>query len=152
MEQAKYASIAAAAALLLVTIGLPAQAEDTYYRWINEEGISVNSDRPPPPGIEYEEITTGTGLLQPKAVQEAPPPPEPTNAENAPREKAVPAQTKAAPKDPEACNAARQNLDTLTTQARIRMRDSEGTFRFLTAEEKTSQRELAEAAIARECE
>lgn len=152
MVLAKRTCISAAAAFLLVTIGLPATAGDTYYRWVDENGTPANSDHPPPPGIDYETITTGTGLHRPSPAKEAPLAQQPEKAGETSAEKVAPAQAQDAPKNPEACEAARRNLDTLTTHARIRMRDSDGGFRFINEEEKATQRELAEASIDRECE
>ena len=140
-----------AAVLLLATMGLPAAAGDTYYRWVDENGTPVNSDHPPPPGVKYETISTDTGLHRPKPASE-PPSPELATPQESTDQKSAQAETQAPAKDPEACEAARQNLDTLSTHARIRIRNSEGEFRFLTEEEKATQRQLAEDAIARECE
>lgn len=58
----------------------------------------------------------------------------------------------AAKKDPEACKQARLNLETLTTSARIRVADGNGNYRYLNEDEKQTQRNNAEAIIARDCD
>jgi hypothetical protein len=151
MNTVKRSSVFSAAVLLLSTLGPPTLAGNTYYRWVDENGTPVNSDRPPPQGIEYEAISTDSGLHRVNLAEE-PPPPETASPKQPTDEKSAKAEPEAAAKDPEACQAARRNLDTLNTHARIRMRDSEGGFRFLTEEEKETQREMAKEAIARECE
>lgn len=127
-------------------------AESTYYRWIDETGTPVNSDRPPPPGIQYDEIRTRTNETVEGAT--APDQSSAGSDETQTTPSQQPTQTAAAEstKDPEACAAARGNLETLNSYARIRVPDGNGSFRFLNEEEKTQQREHAQAAIAHYCE
>ena len=55
-------------------------------------------------------------------------------------------------KNPEFCQRARENLETLNTAARIRMRDEDGELRYINEEEKEEQRQRAREAIATHCE
>ncbi len=41
---------------------LNAAAGEVYYRWVDERGNPTHSDRPPPKGIDYEVITTGSNF------------------------------------------------------------------------------------------
>jgi hypothetical protein len=140
-----------AAVLLLTVTSVFAASGNAYYRWVDENGTTVNSDYPPPHGIDYETISTGSTLHRPSPTKTAPLP-EPGNPVEPTGQQTATEQPQTAARNPDACKAARQNLDTLTTKARVRVRDSEGRFRFLTEDEKAAQRELAEAAITRECE
>jgi len=49
------------------------------------------------------------------------------------------------------CEQARSNLQTLTTQSRIRVEGADGEFKFLTPEEIIEQRKKAEEIIKRDC-
>ncbi|MEM8660361.1 MAG: hypothetical protein AAGF35_05705, partial [Pseudomonadota bacterium] len=103
-------------------------------------------------GIEYDVIRTRTN----ETVESAAPVDDAMNS--AEPEQELPtqqtAQTAVAEStlDPEACSAARGNLETLNSYARIRVPDGNGSFRFLNEEEKTQQREHALAAIDHYCE
>ena len=127
-------------------------AGDTYYRWNDASGNPVNSDRPPPVGVEYEVITTNTSLKRRENSMDDAPPAE-SSALNSKLEGETPtAQTPVTTKNPEACKQARLNLETLTTSARIRVADGNGNYRYLNEDEKETQRNNAEAVIARDCE
>ncbi|MEM1152674.1 MAG: DUF4124 domain-containing protein [Pseudomonadota bacterium] len=126
--------------------------DSTYYRWLDETGTPVNSDRPPPTGIEYDVVRTHTN----EAVESAAPMNDdagPAEAEqDLPAQQTAQAAAAESTLDPEACSAARSNLETLNSYARIRVPDGNGSFRFLNEEEKTQQREHAFAAIEHYCE
>ena len=142
-------------ALLLLAVGFgseSATAESGYYKWFDARGNPQHSDRPPPPGVEYEFISTETGLRRRVEREEssdsassapAMPPiarPRPTAAE----EQVV------IKKDPGLCDKAKANLDTLNSSARVRIRDENG-IRYLTEEEKDVQRRKAEDLISIHC-
>jgi len=144
----------AAVALALISLAGVSAAEDgKYYRWMDASGTPVNSDRPPPVGIPYETIATKTNARLEESTGEAAAP-----VGEKPAQETVSGQEVAGVprmevlKSPEACAAAKQNLETLSTHARIRIPDGEGSYRFLNEDEKAVEREKAEAAIARNCE
>jgi hypothetical protein len=155
LKSTKQNCTTAAALTLLALLSIPATAEGVYYRWVDDTGITVNSDRPPPKGIAYETITTSTNLRQATDTAEE----EPETAAQA-----LPALTGDQPsspapvarmeviKSPEACTAARQNLETLSTHARIRKPDAQGNYRYLSEDEKAEERAQAEKTIAQNCE
>ena len=72
MNPKKLSSAVATAVVLISLSGLAGAAGGTYYRWVDASGTEVNSDRPPPAGIEYETVSTNTNLLQQEAQPEAP--------------------------------------------------------------------------------
>lgn len=149
MQLTKRCCGAAATLIVLALSGPGASASETYYRWTDASGTRVNSDRPPPAGIQYDVITTETNTTVPSQADEqgAAPgnnaSPEPQNA---------PGRHLVIEKNPEACAVAKTNLDALNTHARIRMADGEGSFRYLNEDEKANERAQAEAAIAQNCE
>ena len=117
-------------------------AENTYYRWADDRGNPVHSDRPPPKGTDYEVVSTGSSLVRKVAAEEG----------------AVPADTQSTPgnefettesakpeqkQNIEFCKRAQDNLNTLESTARVRIRDDQGEFRYLTAEEKETEKKKA---------
>jgi hypothetical protein len=141
--------------LLLAAVGFgspSALAERGYYKWVDARGNPQHSDRPPPPGVEYEFVSTETGLRR-RVVQEdreggeSSAPAMPTAA--SPPSTAAEQQV-AIEKDPALCDKARANLDTLNSNARVRIRDGDE-IRYLTEEEKDIQRRKAQDLIAVHC-
>ncbi|MEJ2533643.1 MAG: DUF4124 domain-containing protein, partial [Halioglobus sp.] len=132
--------IGAAAALLLAVSSLPASSE-TYYRWVNERGYPVHSDRPPPAGTEYEVVSTGSKLKRQVEAQEGAVPPE---VEPRVGNEFEPVNTAKQPavmeKNPEYCKRARANLEALNNFARITVTDDNGDIRFLNDEERAAQK------------
>ncbi len=129
-------------------------AEEGYYKWRDAKGRPQHSDRPPPSGVEYEFISTSTGMTRRVAADEsngreygssAPAMPQPTEEESN-----AAAQQAAIEKDPAVCDQAKANLDTLNSTARVRIRDDQG-IRYLTDEEKDIQRQRASDLIAIHC-
>jgi hypothetical protein len=144
--------IGAAAALLLAVSSLPASSE-TYYRWLNDRGTPVLSDRPPPAGTEYEVVSTGSSLTRRVEADEGAVPPEVeprVGNEFNPVDTAEPPPTMK--KNPEYCKRAKDNLQTLETFARLRVRDEQGEFRYLNDEERKAKIEEAKDQIAVHCE
>lgn len=155
MNPKKLSSAVATAMVLLSLSGWTSAAGGTYYRWIDASGTEVNSDRPPPAGIEYETVSTATNLSQPGEPQQAPATSEAPSAQPAEEKSAAaPVSTTGSiiKKNPEYCAAAKKNLETLSTKARIRLSDAEGNIRYIDEKEKAEQRATAEAIIAQHCD
>ena len=152
MNSIKRSSGAAAAIIVLAFFGHPANGDDSYYRWIDATGTPVNSDRPPPAGVEYDVITTRTNLQRRVNTMEDTLLVENSSLNKKLEGEAPSAQAPVATKNPEACKQAKLNLETLTTSARIRVSDDNGNFRYLNEDEKETQRNNAEAVIARNCD
>lgn len=131
----------------------PALAGKNYYRWVNERGNVVHSDRPPPKGTDYEVVSTiSTQRRQVAADEGAVPADAETPKKNAEAAPAVPRLEPSIIKDPAKCEAARANLEKLNSKARIRMRNEEGEMYFLTPEQQQQQRQRAQDAIDAHCE
>lgn len=128
-----------------------ALADETHYRWLDDRGNPVHSDRPPPAGIEYEVISTQSGFkrMVPGAVGAVPLEVEPrVGNEFTP----VPKQSEATRKNPEICEIARKNLETLNTFARVQVRGDQGDIEYLSDEEKEAQRNEATSLIQQHCD
>ena len=54
-------------------------------------------------------------------------------------------------KNPDLCDQARANIDTLNSKARVRIRDADGAIRYLTPDEKDVQRQKADDLMAVHC-
>jgi len=137
------------------TLGPSALAEKGYYKWMDAKGNPQHSDRPPPAGVEYEYVSTDTGLRRRVSAEESRANEAARNAPGTPTDDDEPTQTAAedqvlVEKDPALCDQARANFDTLQSKARVRIRDDDG-IRYLTEEEKDVQRKRAQDLIAHHC-
>ena len=129
-----------------------AAAEKGYYKWLDSRGNPQHSDRPPPVGVEYEFVSTETGLRRRvdsddvsqrgATAPAAPPAPVPTRT--------AAEEQVAIEKDPALCDRAKANMDTLNSTARVRIRDKDG-IRYLSEEEKEVQRQKAQNLINIHC-
>ncbi len=151
MYRSLFGSATAVAALLVALFSIPAVAENTYYRWLDDRGNPVHSDRPPPKGIDYEVVSTGTSLIRQVDAEEGAVPPEVEPRVGNEFEPASTEPTKVE-KNPEYCQRARENLETLNKDIRIRMRDENGEYYYLTEEQKAEQKRNADQAIATHCD
>lgn len=139
--------------IVLMAIGsLHAGAADSYYRWLDSRGNPVHSDRPPSAGIDYEVISTSSGLkrvvpgergavpaeVKPRVGNEFKP--EPRRAETT------------SFKNPEICASSRKNLTTLKTHARLQVRDDQGDLAYISDAERLRLMNEAESLIERYCE
>ena len=144
--------IGAAAALLLALSSLSVNAE-TYYRWLDDRGNPVNSDRPPPAGTDYEVLSTGSKLMRRVEADEGAVPPE---VEPRVGNEFKPVNTAKQPavmeKNPEFCKRAQANLAALNNFARITVADDNGDIRFLDDEERAAQKAEAQAMIEQHCD
>jgi hypothetical protein len=131
--------------------GPQSNAGQNVYRWTDDRGNPVNSDRPPPTGTKYEVISTHSSMVRPVDADEGAVPP---TVKPSPGNEFEPVDSKK-PKDeknPEYCKRAQENLQTLNTSARIRIRNEQGEYRYIDEAEKKEQRKQAEAAIKTYCE
>ena len=153
-------AMTAAAVMLSSTLTTFSQqgSAATLYRWTDANGSPVISDRPPPTGTPYTTLngarygTSGSisaPQKQPVAeseVAESTPPEAPINSpEPAPAVKTV------VEKRPDLCEQAKDNIFKLETFPRIRTTDDDGTVRFMTAEEISSQLETARKVAEANC-
>lgn len=126
-------------------------AGQVVYRWKDDRGNQVNSDRPPPKGIDYEVVSTTSSMVRPVDAEEGAVPakvtPSPGN-QFEPVESSPPKIEK----NPEYCERAQENLAALDSKVRIQMRNEQGEVYFLTEEEREVQRQKALDSIAVNCE
>ena len=129
MKQVYRYSVNALLVVLLTAGSLAAVAATNYYRWIDERGNTIHSDRPPPAGVDYEVVRTGASFKDSGASTEDTTQPATENgaaqANNLSRSQ----------KNPELCESAKGNLDALTNSDRVTMRNAKGEVHVLTAEE-----------------
>ncbi len=145
----------AATALTLALLGNPAVA-DGYYRWVDDQGQTHFSQRPPEGrASEYVSRTTGRTISSPPPRDAAP-----VEAPPAPVADAPPAESEAADidsiqglpeRDSEQCRQAREALEILDGHPRIRARGSDGEVRVLSQEEREAQRQQVQEVIDLHC-
>lgn len=138
------------------TLSHDAYAANTYYRWKDAQGKLVVSDRPPrDDSVEYEVVSQGSSMVRRVMPGEGAVPAEvnPRPGNDFDQVDTRREQMEAVTKNPESCARAKENLDTLNTAVRIRIRDSDtGEFRFLSEEEKDTQRQKARDIIRVHCD
>jgi hypothetical protein len=139
------------ATTILTLSSLPTHAGETYYRWTDDRGNPVHSDRPPPKGVDYEVVSTGSSLIRPVESEEGIVPLEAKPRVGNEFEQVDTKETKIE-KNPEYCQRARDNLEALSLSVRIRVRDDQGEYRYLNKEEKEAQRQQAQDMMEMHCE
>lgn len=143
-------------ALLVAASGLlgpSALADKGYYKWMDEDGNPQHSDRPPPTGVEYEFVSTDSGLSRRISAEQSRTRDQgdgPATPDAPPPTATAAGDQVAIEKNPALCDQARANLDTLQSSARVRIRDDQG-IRYLSEEEKEVQRSKARDLIAVHC-
>lgn len=141
-------------ATLAICLGLgmlssPTMAAKSYYKWVDENGVTHYSARKPH-DKESEAISVTTGLSRDDSDQPSP-------AENSAQADAAStsedpaAEDPEANKDPERCEIAKSNLKILNESARIREATEDGSFRYLSDDEKGQRKETAQQAITESC-
>jgi hypothetical protein len=138
------------ATALLALCNSVASADEVVYRWKDTAGNPVNSDRPPPPGVDYEVISTTSSMVRPVDAQEGAVPLQiKPSADN--DFKPVDSKPPVTQKNPEYCKRAKDNLIQLDNHGQIRLRNMEGEVRYLDPEEKEAERQKALEAIKVYC-
>jgi hypothetical protein len=128
-------------------------AAEGYYKWLDKRGNPQLSDRPPPSGVAYDYISTSTGMKRrvEAGVNTSPTTsPAPAMPTTAVEPETVAEQQTQITKNPAYCDQAKANLDTLNSNARVRIREK-GQVRYLTDEERDIQRRKANDTIAVHC-
>lgn len=136
------------ATLILSLLGLLASSQaltapEKVYKWTDEKGQVHYSERPPF-GTQAEAIKPETGHSEPVNYG--------ATADDKTKEEKTADTGKKGLKDPERCDAARKNLDTLKTYARIRIKGEDGQLRYLTPDEQQQKTNEAAKAIEESCE
>ncbi|MCP8900310.1 DUF4124 domain-containing protein [Gilvimarinus xylanilyticus] len=132
-------------ALVLVALAgasLPAVAADTFYKWESEDGTTHYGTRPPN-GVESTAIQPKTGHSEPVNYSHGQSDDKQAQASSAAAEQST--------KDPARCEAATKNADILGRGGRVREPTDDGSFRYLSEEEKADRLEQARQAIEESC-
>lgn len=122
---------------------LASAAPEKVYKWVDSKGVT-HYDQRPPAGTQTEVIKPQTGHSDPVNYGAATDPKE--KEEKKPEDKA------ALSKDPERCENARKNAETLKTYARIRVKGDDGEYRYLNPDEHKQKSDEANKAIEESCE
>ncbi len=133
--------------LSLSLLSISASAAKSYYKWVDENGVTHYSARKPH-DKESEVISVSTGLPrdssgQPIQIDGGP--------ENGNQQAAAEDEDPEANKDPERCEAAKKNLEIINQNARIREKTEDGSFRILTPDEKNERKATAQQIIDEAC-
>ncbi len=139
------------AVFCLIAMSLTAAAANTHYRWVDDRGQPVHSDRPPPAGTDYEVVSTGSSLVRKVSGDEGVVPAETTPRVGNKFDQVDIAASKEIEKNPEYCERATKNLQALENSAKIRVRNDQGEFRILTPEEREAEVIKAKEGIAIHC-
>jgi len=142
--------------ITFLLVSLPGLAWAATYQWVDENGVTVYSQLPPPNQQEVRKV--------------APPPPPATSPKDAQQElrnlqqrladsredreiKAGKAQKEAENQQVRAenCRKARENLRILQQRARQLIKQSDGSYRRYTPEEKAEKSAEYEAMIKKSC-
>jgi len=118
------------------------------YTWTDEEGTIHYGERPPK-DTKATVIRTRTGKGDPSPQVESTP--APTPAQTTSTAEPQQAETESL-KNPERCEAARKNLETLKTSTRIRIADADGAMRYLNEDELEQKKADMEKTIEQACE
>lgn len=141
-------SLSTLLALLLTASSLAAVAATNYYRWTDEQGNTIHSDRPPPTGVDYEVVRTGASFKYPESSDNAL---ETETGDGEPGQAGASAKAQSQ-KDPELCARGRDNLDALTHGGKVTMRNEKGEVHVLTPEEIKMKIQTTRGQIEAFCE
>ena len=145
---------------LLLAVLIPQGMASTTYRWVDENGSPVLSDRPPPAGTPYTEVDSSSGFGRPP--QSAPQDQDEVSSPILNNGRPVPQSASTYPteddgdhapeRQPAVCEQAKTNILKLETLPRIRVEGESGEVRFMTEEERTAQLDIAYRARDLHCD
>ena len=138
--------IAASSMVLLFLQGQPADASPTY-RWVDDNGNPVLSDRPPEAGVPYTEVGVDTGFRRfPKPVATEAAESDGQSQPNSESASIIASasdgqsnQIEVVEAQPGLCEQAKDNIFKLETFPRMRVQDDAGEVRFMSDEERATQ-------------
>ena len=124
---------------------------NAYYQWRDERGTVHHSDKAPPKGVDYEVISTDSGLKRIVKAEEGVVPleTEPTVGNEFKQIKKNPDDP--AEQNPILCERAQKDLETLTTSEEVAVRNEQGEVRYLDDQEIEVERFRAQKMIERHC-
>lgn len=145
---------------LLLAALIPQGVAGTTYRWVDENGNPVLSDRPPPAGTPYTEVDSSSGFGRPPQSasqnQDEVSSPIPNNGRPVPQSASTYPTADdgdhAPERQPAVCEQAKTNILKLETLPRIRVEGASGEVRFMTEDERTAQLDIAYRARNLHCD
>jgi len=140
----------AALSSLVFLLAAPVLA-DNYYKWIDDNGMTHYGEHPPKGANIIKKGKTQTGHSQATTYTGAATSPTKTVANSDTSKKNSEADTAASQKDPERCTSAQSNLEAMRTHSRIKVKDKNGEYRFLTPEEIQDRQGEAQKAADESC-
>ncbi len=152
MKPAKGISIFLLLVVSVIFGNSPSYAADAHYKWKDKWGNPVHSDRPPPKGVDYEIVASGTSLVRRVNSAEGVVPAKIDPTLDNKFEQIDTAKVETIEKNPEYCKRAQDNLYALNTSARIRMRDKDGEPYLLSEKDKETMRADALDVIEMHCD
>ena len=146
--------------MLLLAVLIPQGMASATYRWLDENGNPVLSDRPPPAGTPYTELDSSSGFGRPPQSalqdQDEVSSPVPDNGRPVPQSaSAYPTANDgdhAPERKPAVCEQAKTNILKLESLPRIRVEGASGEVRFMTEKERTAQLDIAYRARDLHCD
>ena len=148
-----YRAIASTTLLVLLTTSSPqGMTDNNHYRWLDDRGNPVYSDRAPPKGVDYEVVSAGSSLKRVVSAEEGAVPLETEPRVGNDFDQVDTAKAQRSKKNPELCQRARKNLEALTSSPQVKVRNDQGEVRLLTPEEMEIQQQTAKAQISVYCE
>ncbi|WP_169449462.1 DUF4124 domain-containing protein [Marinimicrobium agarilyticum] len=133
------------AALLGGLVTLPALAEDVY-RWVDDEGVTHFTAHPPK-NRQADQLRTQTGHSEPVDYSQQYPDRKESSEERPSDQNQGPTQAEL----DDACQRARENLQTLEQGGRIAEEAEDGSRRYLSEQEKTERAERARQIVEDAC-
>lgn len=127
-------------------------AGESLYRWLDDRGNPVYSDRPPPSGIGYEVISSQSSLKRVVSPDQGAVPPE-VKPRVGNEFKPVSSRPESEGfKSSEICARARENLEALRNYARLQIRNDQGDMEYIDDEQRLEMMRESEALIQQHCE
>ncbi|GAB1256319.1 DUF4124 domain-containing protein [Aurantivibrio plasticivorans] len=118
-------------------LSLSTHAAQTFYKWIDEEGVTHYSAQKPH-GQQADEVTIRGGRQTSQSSSQASTPANTNNQKDSSPE-TTSNEEEFSRKDPERCNWAKDNLATLQSYSRVRVKEDNGELRYLSDKEKQSK-------------
>ena len=140
-------------ALLLLSITpLSIAKGDAHYRWTNERGATVYSDRPPTFGVDYEVVSSGAGLKRIVDGDEGAVPLEVNPRPDNDFDQIDTRNESASEKNDVLCEKAKMNLIALEGADVVKVRNAEGKLSALSDSERSLAKQNAEAQASVYCD
>lgn len=132
-------------ALTAVLASVSSSAEE-YYKWVDDQGVTHYGQRPPK-NTAASRGETSIGHSAPSHY----PSEQFTDNQKENTSAAKSTEKQQNQKDPERCKAAKDNLNTINTSSRIKVKGEDGQFNFLTPKEIAERKKDAQKAIGESC-